>query len=83
VVEPRGSASGGSANGFAVELAAGAGAGVPCRAPARAGPVGHVAAVRALVFDPLTKVQRRHMRDIGRRIMRAIDPNDRCFEERP
>jgi len=44
---------------------------------------GHVAAVRSLVFDPLTKVQHRHMRDIGRRIMRAIDPNDRCFEERP
>jgi DNA-binding MarR family transcriptional regulator len=44
---------------------------------------GHVAAVRALVFDPLTKVQHRHVRDIGRRIMRAIDPNDRCLEESP
>jgi len=44
---------------------------------------GHVAAVRAIVFDPLTKVQHRQMRDIGRRIMRTIDPNDRCFEERP
>jgi hypothetical protein len=42
-----------------------------------------VAAVRALVFDPLTKVQHRQMRDIGRRIMRAIDPTDRCLEERP
>jgi DNA-binding MarR family transcriptional regulator len=44
---------------------------------------GHVAAVRALVFDPLTKVQHRHVRDIGRRIMRAIDPSDRCLEENP
>src|SRR5215510_3351084 len=37
---------------------------------------GHVAAVRAFVFDQLTKPQHRQVRDIGRRIMRAIDPND-------
>ena len=41
---------------------------------------GHVAAVRALVFDPTTRAQQRQLRDIGRRIMRAVDPNDRCFE---
>jgi len=39
---------------------------------------GHVDAVRALVFDPLTKVQSRQLREIGRRIMRAIDPDDTC-----
>src|SRR5215472_16979692 len=44
---------------------------------------GHVEAVRQLVFDPLTRAQQRQLRDIGRRIMRAIDPNDRCLEERP
>src|SRR5215813_10108332 len=43
---------------------------------------GHVEAVRRLVFDPLTRAQQRQMREIGRRIMRAIDPNDRCLEER-
>jgi DNA-binding MarR family transcriptional regulator len=40
---------------------------------------GHVDAVRGLVFDPLTKAQSRQLRDIGRRIMRAIDPDDRCL----
>lgn len=40
---------------------------------------GHVDAVRALVFDPLTKAQSRQLGDIGRRIMRAIDPQDRCL----
>jgi DNA-binding MarR family transcriptional regulator len=40
---------------------------------------GHVEAVRTLVFDPLTKVQSRQLTEIGRRIMRAIDPNDRCL----
>src|SRR5215469_8380951 len=35
---------------------------------------GHVAEVRRLVFDPLTKAQVRQLRDIGRRIIRAIDP---------
>ena len=36
---------------------------------------GHVEEVRRLVFDPLTKAQSRQLRDIGRRIMRAIDPD--------
>jgi DNA-binding MarR family transcriptional regulator len=44
---------------------------------------GHVEAVRQLVFDPLTRAQQRQLRDIGRRIMRAIDPNDRCLTEGP
>ena len=35
---------------------------------------GHVATVRRLVFDPLTKVQARQLREIGSRIMRATDP---------
>ena len=39
---------------------------------------GHVEAVRQFVFDPLTKPQQRHLRDIGRRIMGAVAPNDRC-----
>src|SRR5689334_24375801 len=44
---------------------------------------GHVAEVRSLVFDPLTKVQTRQLRDIGRRIMRAVDPDDPCGATRP
>jgi DNA-binding MarR family transcriptional regulator len=43
---------------------------------------GHVEEVRRLVFDPLTKAQQRQLRDIGRRVMRVIDPNDRCLEDR-
>jgi DNA-binding MarR family transcriptional regulator len=39
---------------------------------------GHVEAVRRFVFDPLTKAQQRHLREIGRRIMGAVAPNDRC-----
>jgi DNA-binding MarR family transcriptional regulator len=39
---------------------------------------GHVAAVRRLVFDPLTRPQARQLRDIGRRIMSAVDPQDGC-----
>ena len=39
---------------------------------------GHVEAVRQFVFDPLTKTQQRQLRDIGRRIMGAVAPNDRC-----
>jgi hypothetical protein len=35
---------------------------------------GHVQEVRRLVFDPLTKTQSRQLREIGRRITRAIDP---------
>jgi DNA-binding MarR family transcriptional regulator len=38
---------------------------------------GHVSEVRRLVFDPLTKTQQRQLREISRRILRAIDP-DAC-----
>jgi DNA-binding MarR family transcriptional regulator len=37
---------------------------------------GHVEEVRRLVFDPLTTAQQRQLRDIGRRILRTIDPDD-------
>jgi DNA-binding MarR family transcriptional regulator len=37
---------------------------------------GHVDEVRRLVFDSLTKAQSRQLREIGRRIMRAIGPDD-------
>jgi DNA-binding MarR family transcriptional regulator len=40
---------------------------------------GHVEAVRRYVFDPMTAAQRRQLRDIGRRIIRAIDPDDKCL----
>lgn len=40
---------------------------------------GHVEAVRSLVFDPLTKAQSRQLGGIGKRIMGAIDPDDRCL----
>jgi DNA-binding MarR family transcriptional regulator len=33
---------------------------------------GHVEEVRRLVFDPLTKAQQKQLRDIGRRVSRAI-----------
>lgn len=33
---------------------------------------GHVAEVRRLIFDPLTKSQVRHLHDIGSRVLRAI-----------
>ena len=36
---------------------------------------GHVAEVRRLVVDQLTKAQLRQLRDIGRRIRRGIDPD--------
>ncbi|MFI7606275.1 MarR family winged helix-turn-helix transcriptional regulator [Micromonospora sp. NPDC049366] len=39
---------------------------------------GHVAAVRAYVFDPLTKAQQRRLREIGTRVTRAVDPDDSC-----
>jgi DNA-binding MarR family transcriptional regulator len=42
---------------------------------------GHVEAVRAFVFDPLSKAQTRQLRDIGYRVMRAINPNDRCLHD--
>jgi DNA-binding MarR family transcriptional regulator len=44
---------------------------------------GHVAEVRRLVFDPLTKAQSRQLRDIGRRITRAIEPNDPRLHDQP
>lgn len=40
---------------------------------------GHVAEVRRLVIDPLTKAQIQQMTAIGQRIMRAIDPEDSCL----
>jgi DNA-binding MarR family transcriptional regulator len=40
---------------------------------------GHVNEVRRLVFDPLTKTQTNQLTTIGQRIMRAIDPDDRCL----
>ena len=36
---------------------------------------GHVEEVRRIVFDPLTKAQSRQLREIGRRITHAIDPD--------
>jgi DNA-binding MarR family transcriptional regulator len=36
---------------------------------------GHVQEVRRLVLDPLTNTQSRQLREISRRIMRAIDPD--------
>lgn len=39
---------------------------------------GHVEAVRQFVFDPLTRPQQRQLREIGRRIMAAVAPNDQC-----
>jgi len=44
---------------------------------------GHVAEVRRLVFDPLTKAQQRQVREAGRRILHAIDPDDPCPGDGP
>jgi DNA-binding MarR family transcriptional regulator len=44
---------------------------------------GHVQEVRRLVFDPLTKTQSRQLREIGRRIMRAIDSDDHRPDDQP
>jgi DNA-binding MarR family transcriptional regulator len=44
---------------------------------------GHVAEVRRLVFDPLTKAQQRQVREAGRRILHAIDPDDPCLGDGP
>ena len=44
---------------------------------------GHVQEVRRLVFDPLTKTQSRQLREIGRRIIRAIDPGDQRGDDQP
>ena len=40
---------------------------------------GHVEAVRTLVFDVLTNTQVSQLTNIGQRIMKAIDPDDRCL----
>jgi DNA-binding MarR family transcriptional regulator len=40
---------------------------------------GHVEAVRSLVFDSLTRTQTRQLSDIGHRVLRAIDPDDKCL----
>jgi len=37
---------------------------------------GHVEEVRRLVMDPLTKAQIRQLREIGRRVVHAVDPED-------
>ena len=42
---------------------------------------GHVEDVRRLVLDPLTKTQQRQLGEIARRIMRAIDPDDRVVND--
>jgi DNA-binding MarR family transcriptional regulator len=42
---------------------------------------GHVEEVRRLVFDSLTKAQSRQLREIGRRIMRAIDSDDHRLDD--
>jgi DNA-binding MarR family transcriptional regulator len=44
---------------------------------------GHVEEVRRLVFDPLTKAQSRQLREIGRRIIRATDADDRGIDGKP
>ena len=45
---------------------------------------GHIAAVRRLVLDPLTKAQSRQLREIGRRIVHAIDADgDRLIDHPP
>ena len=43
---------------------------------------GHVDAVRTHVFDPLTQAQQRQLREIGRRVMRTIDPEGPCPGDR-
>lgn len=44
---------------------------------------GHVAEVQRLVFDALTRAQQRQLHDIGRRIVRVIDPDDPCLGQPP
>ena len=44
---------------------------------------GHVQEVRRLVFDPLTKTQARQLRQIGQRLIRAIDPDNNSPEQPP
>ncbi|EEP69783.1 MarR family transcriptional regulator [Micromonospora sp. ATCC 39149] len=40
---------------------------------------GHVAEVRRLAFDSLTRTQQRQLREIARRVVHAIDPDDPCL----
>ncbi|MFG1605992.1 MarR family winged helix-turn-helix transcriptional regulator [Actinoplanes sp. NPDC049265] len=40
---------------------------------------GHVETVRNLIFDPLTRPQRRHLGEVSRRIMQAVDPSAHCL----
>ena len=49
------------------------------RAKLTAAAPGHAAAVRGLVLDALTTAQVRHLRDIGHRILRRIDPDEPCL----
>jgi len=42
---------------------------------------GHVETVRRLVFDPLTRTQVRQMRDIGSRVMSAVDDDARDVQQ--
>jgi DNA-binding MarR family transcriptional regulator len=44
---------------------------------------GHVEEVRRLVFDPLSKTQSRQLREISRRITRAVDPDDHHLDDQP
>jgi DNA-binding MarR family transcriptional regulator len=44
---------------------------------------GHVANVRTLVFDALTKAQVRQLQEIGRRILAATDPEGSCPQAAP
>lgn len=41
---------------------------------------GHVAAVRAYLVDAVTPEQLAVLRDVGSRVLRAIDPADACLE---
>ncbi|MET8150194.1 MarR family winged helix-turn-helix transcriptional regulator [Actinoplanes sp. NPDC049668] len=43
---------------------------------------GHVAEVQRLIFDALTKAQQRQLREISRRVVHAIDPDDTCIAGR-
>jgi hypothetical protein len=38
--------------------------------------------VQRLIFDALTKAQQRQLRDISRRVLRAIDPDEACLDGR-
>lgn len=44
---------------------------------------GHLETLRRLVFAPLTGAQQRTLRQIGRRVTHAIDPNDPCLRHQP